>query len=224
MLLSAITALAALAGTALAQSSSGIASAAPSASTAAIPTCAVTCLGTALPNSPYGVSNITCICTSQQFQLAYFQCQQSSCSQTDLQAAEQYGAKVCQQNGTPIDVSATPSGYSTSSSAISSLCAPLQPLEIRLTFPILPLVLTASGASASATSGSSSMAASSGSMMASSASKPASTSVAGASGSAASGSSPSSTSAPKSGAHKTSGLAGGVVGAVAAIIGVVVLA
>ncbi|PRQ72317.1 hypothetical protein AAT19DRAFT_9656 [Rhodotorula toruloides] len=113
MLLSAITALAAFAGTALAQSSSS--SAPPAASTAAIPTCAVTCLGTALPNSPcaqYGVSNITCICTSQQFQLAYFQCQQSSCSQSDLQAAEQYGAQVCQQNGTPIDVNATPSGYS----------------------------------------------------------------------------------------------------------------
>ncbi|GAA5904863.1 hypothetical protein JCM5296_005093 [Sporobolomyces johnsonii] len=90
-------------------------SAAAAASTSAIPQCALTCTLSSLNGTAceqYGVSNLTCICTSPQFQLAFYQCQTSTCSSTDLQAAEAYGAQVCQQNGTPINITAIPSGYS----------------------------------------------------------------------------------------------------------------
>ncbi|BGP43064.1 hypothetical protein JCM10449v2_007079 [Rhodotorula kratochvilovae] len=121
MLASTLATFAALAAVAHAQSSpaaSGTSSAAAPASTAAIPSCALTCVLSSLPNTPcaeFGVGNLTCICTSTEFQSAYFGCQQSTCSEADLNAAEQYGAQSCEANGTPINIDATPSGFSSSS-------------------------------------------------------------------------------------------------------------
>ncbi|GAA6049146.1 hypothetical protein JCM3770_003277 [Rhodotorula araucariae] len=124
MLTSTVAALAALAAVAHGQSAatSGTvtSSASPPASTAAIPACALTCVLSSLPNTPcaqFGVGNITCICTSSEFQLAYFKCQQSTCSESDLNAAEQYGAQTCKSNGTPININTTPSGFSSSAAA-----------------------------------------------------------------------------------------------------------
>ncbi|GAA5870307.1 hypothetical protein JCM8547_006598 [Rhodosporidiobolus lusitaniae] len=113
-------------GAAQSTSSTPTSSAAVSASTAAIPSCALTCTISALPGTEcesYGVSNITCICTSTAFQLAYYNCQQSSCSSTDLASAEAYGAQVCEQNGTPINITATPSGYTAGASSTGSSTA-----------------------------------------------------------------------------------------------------
>ncbi|GAA5895412.1 hypothetical protein JCM6882_006243 [Rhodosporidiobolus microsporus] len=100
-----------------AQSSSGgsaTSSAIAAVTTAALPSCALQCTLSALAGTPcesYGVNNITCICTSSEFQLAYYTCQTQSCNSTDLNAAEQYGDQICEQNGTPIDIDETPSGY-----------------------------------------------------------------------------------------------------------------
>ncbi|TNY18870.1 hypothetical protein DMC30DRAFT_418436 [Rhodotorula diobovata] len=124
---SALAALAAAALTGLAhaqsESASPTSSAAIPVSTAAVPGCALTCVLSTLPNSPcasYGISNLTCICTSSEFQLAYFQCQQSTCSEQDLTAAEQYGAQSCEQNGTPINISQDPSGFTSSGASSTS--------------------------------------------------------------------------------------------------------
>ncbi|KAM0793238.1 hypothetical protein ACM66B_000702 [Microbotryomycetes sp. NB124-2] len=132
----------------VAQSSAGTALP-PSASS--LPGCAITCTLTSLPGTPcaqYGVSNTTCICTDQQFQLAFYECQSRTCSQSELQAALQFGAQTCSANGTPINTSVAPSGFS--SSAVGSA--------------------TASGSSAAASSASRSSAASSGASSASRAS------------------------------------------------------
>ncbi|BGP19649.1 hypothetical protein JCM10213_000106 [Rhodosporidiobolus nylandii] len=113
---------AALAAAQSSSSSGGTAttSAAVPASTAAIPSCALSCTLSSLSGTPcesYGVSNLTCICTSTQFQLAFYNCQQTTCAPADLAAAEAYGAQACEQNGTPIDIQAVPSGFSSSASA-----------------------------------------------------------------------------------------------------------
>ncbi|KAK4054897.1 hypothetical protein OIV83_000821 [Microbotryomycetes sp. JL201] len=99
----------------VAQSSAGTALP-PSASS--LPGCAITCTLSSLPGTAcaqYGVSNTTCICTDQQFQLA-----------TELQAALAFGAQTCSANGTPINTSVTPSGCAASGSAPSA-SAPTSP-------------------------------------------------------------------------------------------------
>ncbi|ORY75663.1 hypothetical protein BCR35DRAFT_306174 [Leucosporidium creatinivorum] len=115
-------------GLALAQSNvtsspTSTSSAATTASTAAVPSCALSCVLTSLPNTgcaSYGVTNITCICTDAPFQLAYYECQQSSCSADDLQKALAYGAQTCSENNTPITTSAIPSGASSKSASSTS--------------------------------------------------------------------------------------------------------
>ncbi|KAI5474401.1 class II aldolase/adducin domain containing protein [Pseudohyphozyma bogoriensis] len=116
--LSLISALA-LVGTSTAQNSTGTGS----ANTTGVPTCAVTCVVSVLPSSPcatYGITNLTCICTSTAFQAAYYQCQQTTCGAADLAAAEAYGATNCAANGTPINITAVTSGAATSTSTSTS--------------------------------------------------------------------------------------------------------
>ncbi|GAA5826773.1 hypothetical protein JCM11251_002889 [Rhodosporidiobolus azoricus] len=131
MLLRSISVVLATASLAVAQSSSGNSSASSSAttsaiipaSTAALPSCALQCTLSSLTGTSceqYGVSNITCICTDNQFQVAYYTCQTQSCSTQDLSAAEQYGAQICEQNGTPINIDETPSGYTGAPSTASA--------------------------------------------------------------------------------------------------------
>ncbi|GAA5855411.1 hypothetical protein JCM9279_006474 [Rhodotorula babjevae] len=174
MLAAPLAALVALAGLAFAQSSSSSAgsqtsSAAVPVSTAAVPGCALTCVLSTLPSSPcaaYGVSNLTCICTSSEFQLAYYQCQQSTCSETDLNAAEQYGAQSCESNGTPINIDTTPSGFSSgaSSTPASSAARSASSIASSVASSISSAARSsASGAAASSASGSAPAASASGS-------------------------------------------------------------
>jgi len=96
---------------------SGTDTAAPAVPTESVPSCALTCTFSSLSGTgceQYGVSNLTCICTDTDFQAAYYMCQLQSCSEAELNAAQQYGAQICEGNGTPINISATPSAASSS--------------------------------------------------------------------------------------------------------------
>ncbi|KPV72648.1 uncharacterized protein RHOBADRAFT_46692 [Rhodotorula graminis WP1] len=200
MLVAPLAALVALAGLTLAQSDSAgsqTSSAAVPVSTAAVPGCALTCVLSTLPSSPcaaYGVGNLTCICTSSEFQLAYYQCQQSTCSETDLNAAEQYGAQSCESNGTPINIDTTPSGFSSGASST-------------------PASSAASSASSVAASAASSI---------SSAASPAGSSGGANPSASASGSAPAASASGSSDAGRA--VLGGAVGALAAVAGLVILA
>ncbi|GAA5980171.1 hypothetical protein JCM11641_006937 [Rhodosporidiobolus odoratus] len=148
-------------------SSTGTASASASstsASTSAIPSCALQCTLSSLTGTEcesYGVSNVTCICTSSSFQLAYYNCQQTACSPSDLSAAEAYGAQICEENGTPIDISATPSGYtgparSTGSAANQTVSSSISSTASASTSAkVSSISATGSAPSASATGGTS---------------------------------------------------------------------
>ncbi|GAA5862921.1 hypothetical protein JCM5353_003749 [Sporobolomyces roseus] len=168
----AVASLLAVAGSVVAQS------------TSSIPACALTCLTSTISSSPCastGITGLNCICTNTEFQAAYYTCQQSSCSASDLSAALSYGAGVCAQNGTPINISAVPSGASSAAaSGVSSASSSLASQQSSL----------ASSVSSQVSSASSAARTSSGSMM--------SSGTQAASGSTA----PSSTSAPASGALK----------------------
>ncbi|GAA5899499.1 hypothetical protein JCM8208_000575 [Rhodotorula glutinis] len=201
MLAAPFAALAALAGVALAQSTNSAgtqtSTGAVPVSTAAVPGCALTCVLSTLPSSPcaqYGVSNLTCICTSSEFQLAYYQCQQSTCSETDLNAAEQYGAQSCESNGTPINIDTTPSGFSSGASST-------------------PASSAASSASSVASSAASSI---------SSAASAAGSSSGGGATPSASGSAPAASASGSSDAVRS--VLGGAVGALAAFVGLAILA
>ncbi|GAA6023498.1 hypothetical protein JCM10207_006218 [Rhodosporidiobolus poonsookiae] len=107
-------------------------------SVSVVPSCALDCVIQSLPGTEcesYGVGNLTCICTSSTFQLAYYTCQQSTCSQTDLTTAQLYGAQQCQNNGTPININETPSGYTGPTSAASGSTAPGPSVTITQTYP-----------------------------------------------------------------------------------------
>ncbi|GAA6042454.1 hypothetical protein JCM8097_008463 [Rhodosporidiobolus ruineniae] len=114
----------ALAGLVAAQNSTATSSGATPVSTASVPACALSCLTDVLPSSPCastGITGLDCICTSGEFQAAYYECQQRSCSSTaQISAAEQYGATICEQNGTPIDINAVPSGVSSAANPSST--------------------------------------------------------------------------------------------------------
>ncbi|GAA5962152.1 hypothetical protein JCM8115_006609 [Rhodotorula mucilaginosa] len=175
-----------------------------------IPTCAVTCLTQVLPSSPcaqYGVSNLTCICTSTQFQLAYYECQQTTCDQSSRAAAESYGNSTCNANGTPINITATPSGYSSGASAASTASATVSGSSVSsISSAISSAVSSLSAARSASASGSSS-----------------GSGAAAATGSAASAS-PSAQSAAAPGAASTSTLATGAVALVAAGFGFFLIA
>ncbi|KAK4058043.1 hypothetical protein OIO90_000782 [Microbotryomycetes sp. JL221] len=96
----------------------------PDAST--LPGCAITCTLSSLPGTAcaqYGVSNTTCICTDQQFQLSFYECQSQTCSQEELQQALAFGASTCEANGTPINTAAVPSGFSSGAAPSASASA-----------------------------------------------------------------------------------------------------
>ncbi|GAA5976275.1 hypothetical protein JCM5350_001402 [Sporobolomyces pararoseus] len=122
-------------------------------STANIPACALTCLTSSVSSSPCastGITGLNCICTNQEFQASYYTCQQSSCSASDLQSALAYGASVCAQNGTPINISAVPSGVSSAAaSGISSVSSSMASMSSSLSSAISSAASSASRVSAS---------------------------------------------------------------------------
>ncbi|GAA5900979.1 uncharacterized protein JCM6883_004714 [Sporobolomyces salmoneus] len=122
-------------------------------STGNIPACALTCLTSSVSSSPCastGITGLNCICTNQEFQASYYQCQQSSCSASDLEAALSYGASVCAQNGTPINISAVPSGASSAAaSGISSASSSVASQSSSLSSAISSAASSASRASSS---------------------------------------------------------------------------
>lgn len=69
--------------------------------------CAITCTISVLPTSDcssYGVSNLTCLCTSTNFQNQYLTCQTKTCNSVDLTAAEKFGVESCASIGHPITI------------------------------------------------------------------------------------------------------------------------
>ncbi|KWU44584.1 hypothetical protein RHOSPDRAFT_33912 [Rhodotorula sp. JG-1b] len=166
-----------------------------------IPTCAVTCLTQVLPSSPQHSL------TPSFVLIAYYECQQTTCDQSSRAAAESYGNTTCNANGTPINITATPSGYSSGASAASTASA------------------TVSGSSVSSVSSAISSAASSlsAARSASGSGSSSGSGAAAATGSAASAS-PSAQSGAAPGAASTSTLATGAVALVAAGFGFFLIA
>lgn len=128
-----------------------------------LPTCAVTCAVTSVATSScatFGVSNITCICTSASFQQAWVGCEMTACNSTELTQAEAWGVQACASNGTPISISSNVTApVSVGSSTVSSTAALSSSSALSSSAAATSAAATTSGAAKSSTAVGSSSAA-----------------------------------------------------------------
>ncbi|KAF5351560.1 hypothetical protein D9758_007188 [Tetrapyrgos nigripes] len=120
MYFSIIFTLSVLATSVAAQSSTSSASA--PVSTADIPPCVLNCIQEALPGNCDSISDINCLCTSTNFQLASLQCLQSKCSNAELETATSLQGNLCVSSSSSASGSASathtsPASQSSTSSA-----------------------------------------------------------------------------------------------------------
>ncbi|KIM78077.1 hypothetical protein PILCRDRAFT_602886 [Piloderma croceum F 1598] len=90
--------VAALAVNAASSSSTNTSTAPVPSSTAAIPACVANCLGNATSSAPGGCTsptNVTCVCTSTEFQEAAQKCLKANCSAADQATANALGQSQC---------------------------------------------------------------------------------------------------------------------------------
>ncbi|WRT64706.1 uncharacterized protein IL334_001640 [Kwoniella shivajii] len=99
-------------------------------STAGVPTCVVTCMGTAPTTECSGPSDWTCLCASSDYITAVGQCWATSCSAEDAVYGQAYASQACAFYGVPLNGTGTSTG-TTSPTATEAIGTPdLSPPQV----------------------------------------------------------------------------------------------